>query len=873
MTHEDFNQMDAEALLTAYALGELEGEDKQSVERRLEEDAGLRGQLEQIQATAEMLRQEFQEEQTPQLTEAQRERIALHVDPPAQERIIEVKRRPMLLSGRFWAGSLMGAAACLLVVLNWPLLPTGERDLVAINGSKPVSIGGEEVGLDRKEFAQGTNERLGQLAGAPAEAVSTEGKGQRGAGNSVVVSGETGSVNTPILDPSVTQGAAYVFDGSSAMPDFRIEPSSEMIAPADEAKSEGENDAIVGGFAGGLFKTGEQVPPPPSSPMIVAPGKGSEVGYGEGSGGEADARSSVSHAMGGGRLSGPGGSFAAQSADRKKMGRNSREQTLILHSVTANNTLAFTDPIERRDVIRELLKNDVGRQRLLKGDIPELGVEFRPDFSREAYDPIVDNPFLRPTDNPLSTFSIDVDTASYSNVRRMINGGGVPPQDAVRIEEMLNYFSYAYEPPASDSDTPFAAHLEVNQAPWSPDHRLVKIGIKGKEVKVDERPATNLVFLIDVSGSMSPANKLPLLQQAFRMMVDRLNADDRVAIVVYAGAAGLVLPSTYCNDPDFIKRAISNLRSGGSTAGGAGIELAYKTAMDHYIEGGVNRVVLATDGDFNVGVSDDGSLVRLIEEKRETGVFLSVLGFGTGNFQDAKMEKLSNAGNGNFAYIDTMKEAKKVLVDQLAGTLVTIAKDVKIQVEFNPRKVGAYRLIGYENRVLAAEDFNNDTIDAGEIGAGHTVTALYEIVPVGAPVEVPVVDELKYQKPAPAVVESDELLTLKIRYKEPEGETSTKIEFPLLDAGTQLNDASVDYRFAAAVAEFGMILRGSPYKGTASFSSVLDLAEAGLGGDEHGYRAEFAGLVRRLAEKATPQAEPESSPPISPSSLPSTPEE
>ena len=468
-----------------------------------------------------------------------------------------------------------------------------------------------------------------------------------------------------------------------------------------------------------------------------------------------------------------------------------------------------------------------------------------PGHNTEQYDNIVENPFLTVVQNPLSTFSIDVDTASYSNMRRFLNQNAMPPPDSVRIEELVNYFSYEYEPPRGED--PFSANVEVAACPWNADHRLVRIGLKGWEIDEMDRPASNLVFLLDVSGSMSPVNKLPLLKSAMRMLVSKLDERDRVAIAVYAGASGLVLPSTTADNRETILGALDQLESGGSTNGGAGIELAYDVAAQNFVEGGINRVILATDGDFNVGTTSDGDLVRLIEEKAKTGVFLSVLGFGMGNLKDSKLEKLADKGNGNYAYIDTLNEARKVLVEEMGGTLITIAKDVKIQVEFNPAEVAGYRLIGYENRMLRAEDFNDDTKDAGEIGAGHTVTALYEIVPAGMPVDTPSVDPLRYQQPT-AMTDTafaGEIMTLKLRYKQPDGDTSKLLEFRVVDNGAGLYSATDDFKFASSVAAFGMILRGSEHKGAATFDTVLELAEDGLGGDAHGYRAEFIDLVRK----------------------------
>ena len=488
---------------------------------------------------------------------------------------------------------------------------------------------------------------------------------------------------------------------------------------------------------------------------------------------------------------------------------------------------------------------DLGRHAILRAQVlvpsyPSIAYP-PPAFNTEAYDPIDENPFLRATDNPLSTFSVDVDRASYSNVRRFINEGRRPPQDAVRIEELINYFSYDYAQP---TDThPFSVTTEVAIAPWNPGHKLVRIGLQGRKIATDKLPPSNLVFLIDVSGSMQPTNKLPLLKSAFRLLVNQLREEDQVAIVVYAGAAGLVLPSTPGDQKEKILQALENLAAGGSTAGGAGIQLAYQVAKENALAEGNNRVILATDGDFNIGMSSDAEMVRLIEDKREQGTFLSVLGFGDGNLKDAKMEKLADRGNGNYAYIDNILEAKKVLVNEMGGTLVTIAKDVKVQVEFNPLKVASYRLLGYENRLLRKEDFADDTKDAGDIGAGHSVTALYEIVPVGGSEEGKALAPLRYQK---ATVRSDahespELLFVKMRYKEPQGKTSQLLEHAVMD---QEKSPSTDFLFASAVAEFGLILRNSAHKGQATLEQVIARARRGKGSDEAGYRAEFI----RLAE-------------------------
>ncbi len=472
----------------------------------------------------------------------------------------------------------------------------------------------------------------------------------------------------------------------------------------------------------------------------------------------------------------------------------------------------------------------------------------RPRFNTEAYDLITDNPFIRVSQDSRATFSIDVDTASYANIRRFLTMNQLPPKDSVRIEEMINYFTYDY--PSPTGRHPIAAYTEVASAPWKPDHRLVRIGLKAKEIDVTNRPPSNLVFLIDVSGSMATPEKLPMLKSAMKLMVERLSEGDHVAIVTYAGASGLRLPSTAGDKKEIINAAIDSLNAGGSTNGGAGIVLAYETATSNFIRGGTNRVILATDGDFNVGVTSQGDLIRIIEEKAKSGVFLSVLGFGMGNYKDSTLEKLADKGDGNYAYIDTMNEARKVLVEEMSGTLLTVAKDVKIQVEFNPAEVNAYRLIGYENRALRHEDFNDDKKDAGDMGAGHSVTALFEVVPRGVEIDIPGVDPLKYQQPAQPLARGarGEILNLKIRYKEPEGDASQLSETAVIDRGAAFNSASADFRFAAAVASFGMILRESPYKGQSNLESVINIVEKSRGADKNGYRDEFVRLVKRAQE-------------------------
>ncbi|HEX2877224.1 MAG TPA: VWA domain-containing protein [Polyangiaceae bacterium] len=471
-------------------------------------------------------------------------------------------------------------------------------------------------------------------------------------------------------------------------------------------------------------------------------------------------------------------------------------------------------------------------------------VERDAEMNTENYAHITENPFLAVKSQPLSTFSVDVDTASYSNSRRILAEGTLPPKDAIRIEEWVNYFSYDYAKPSGN--TPFAVNTEVTSCPWNSAHKLVRIGIKGQEIREENVPPRNLVFLLDVSGSMMSADKLPLVKRGLALMTESLRPQDSIAIVVYAGNSGLVLPATPGSQRGKILKALDGLEAGGSTNGGEGIQLAYSVAQQQFKKGGINRVILATDGDFNVGTTSEGALTRLIEDKRKSGVFLTVLGFGTGNTKDSTMEMLADKGNGNYAYIDTLTEARKVLVREAGSTLVTIAKDVKLQVEMNPLKVASYKLIGYENRLLAKEDFNDDKKDAGEIGAGHTVTALYEIVPVGsAAPALPSVDPLKYQAPGTpsAAAASAELMTVSVRYKPPQGDVSTKFSVVVADSTKPIDQASDDYRFGVAVANVALVLRGSADVKQSSLESARALAAGAIGQDPHGDRREFLAMV------------------------------
>lgn len=533
--------------------------------------------------------------------------------------------------------------------------------------------------------------------------------------------------------------------------------------------------------------------------------------------------------------------------------KNNIDVTLKMASTAMDEVVVVGYGVQRKNDI-------VGSMPTLQGNVAGIQIrgsrtyksgrkanfQYQNDFNTEEYDHISENNFHKVTDDPISTFSIDVDAASYSNIRRFLNSNQLPPADAVRVEEMINYFHYDYPQPINGD--PFSINTEISNCPWNEKHKLVMIGLQGKKIPAENLPASNLVFLIDVSGSMESPNKLPLVKSSLKLLTDQLREQDKISIVVYAGNAGLALPATSGCNKIKIKEAIDQLEAGGSTAGGAGIKLAYQIAKENFMKKGNNRIILCTDGDFNVGVSSNGDLERIIEKERESGVFLTVLGYGMGNYKDSKMEILADKGNGNHAYIDGESEAKKVLVNEFGGTMFTIAKDVKLQIEFNPARVQGYRLIGYENRLLNKEDFNDDKKDAGELGSGHTVTALYEIIPAGIEDDfLKNVDDLKYQKKAKSSKASGsaEILTVKFRYKEPSGSQSKLIEHPVIDHEIAFDHASENFRFAASVAEFGMLLTNSQFKSASSFSHVIQTAKNAKGKDVEGYRKEFIALVKK----------------------------
>ncbi len=704
--------------LTAYALGEMDAEERADFEQALAKDPAARAEVEAIQALGGRIRTEFAKSPAPALTEAQRASVA------------KAARRRVPL-----AILLMPVAACLIGAVAY---------LVTRTAGAPAVFEADEA---HTGYAQ-------------AEAPPAQPRGLRGPNGAVA----------PVLRERVDVPATV-----------EEVPEAPHKAPAP-----------------GLREPGDPEPPPPpaSAPGCPAPGPTTPAG--------------------------PSVAMVLEATGGDSGGAHARMAEELIRRLEVENA-AFRDDARFKKRYAELLL-----------ELEQSGLA----FDREAYDRIRDNPFIRVADEDSSTFSIDVDTASYANVRRFLaQEHRLPPPDAVRVEEMINYFAYGYEPPAAGSPHPFRIHVEVAACPWDAAHRLARVAIKGKVIDHRERPASNLVFLVDVSGSMDEPSKLPLVQASLRLLAESLGEKDRVAIVVYAGAAGLVLPST--GDKRQVVEAIERLRAGGSTAGAAGIELAYRVAAENFVKDGVNRVILCTDGDFNVGISDDGSLTRLIEEKAKTGVFLSVLGFGTGNYQDAKMQQLADKGNGNHAYIDSILEARKVLGEEMSATLVTIAKDVKVQLFFNPKTVAGFRLIGYENRLLAKQDFNDDTKDAGEIGAGHCVTALYEIVPAGSEVPgPPAVDKNPFVAEAEAAIDAESLFQLRLRYKQPDGDASELLEQIVRDGAGTFDGATPDFRWAAAVAAFGMTLRGTAGMG---LDAVLEIAKGAAGDDK--YRREFLELV------------------------------
>ncbi len=808
---------------TAFVFGELDPQQAAAFEQQLRQSSELQATVASIREAVAALENEFAAD-TPQLNDADRQRVASAMQ-PENATASAAATSPVTAAtpnrvGRRWVILLASAAALLLVAgLTLPNLnrsmTAGKVDDELRQEMNRIESENEMLRSEKQAIEQQLRAYNATTAPTAIAAQSTESPAPRSERS---IAAEPRSMTTP----KAALSSAPQAGGAPAETTAATEMDTMRSAPLPPAG--------VGAAA------------PPASFQTRGPENGRQV------------RQGLKESMEGVMMDGMGGMGG---------GRAAAEKAAPVSSQSLSTGLA-----ERPEPVPSV---QPGSDRAVAAAEVQLDPNFSEDFERpmtrrrflrpirngDRFAPIVDNPFRSPREAPLSTFSIDVDTASYAKVRMdLMQNNRLPDPNAVRIEEMINYFDYDYPPPAADAEAPFAAAMEIAGCPWNPNHRLARIGIKGRVIE-QERPPSNLVFLLDVSGSMNRPNKLPLVVNGMRMLVNQLDENDSVAIVVYAGAAGMVLDATPGDQKKTIYDALDRLRAGGSTNGGEGIRLAYELAREHFIDGGTNRVILCSDGDFNVGVTGTEQLVDMAAENARDDVFLTVLGFGTGNHNDAMMEKISNRGNGNYAFIDSADEARKVFVDQMHGTLVTIAKDVKIQVELNPREVRSYRLIGYANRMLAAEDFNDDTKDAGEIGAGHSVTALYEIVPVrsGSTADGrPLVDDLKYQQAADLSEQSDsgEMLTLKLRYKPPTGDTSTLLQFPVSDSGKPFEQTDQDFQFAASVAAFGMLLRDSRYKGEANYDMVEEIAASAADGDRTGYREEFLSLVEKAQRLSRP---------------------
>ena len=835
---------------TAYALGEITDENERAeIESILEQSSEARRLVEEIRRTAGLLREEFQTEPSINLTREQRSRI---------EAKATVRRN--------WFGLrpawVMAGAAVVLFLVSFVIIRQVEEDITP-RQKQQISVTPLKQKIESTQDTESpsalkvpststttvkTMEKMKpesttpDVTVYPADTLPTESITQY-ASLGGIVTDSSGSVlpgaTVEVIDDSnrTKEKTTTNHDGRYVFPRLSLGPHTVI---ADQKNFQKKTVTNLTLYAEQKARLNFSLPPRGAATKIEVTTSAEQLLLENAPVGKVIDKEQVT--------------------ELPLVGRNKLDLVKAMSGVVGDDTFSNTKATSFAGVGANMVNlqqdgvtvNDVRYPQMMpphwrrKGERPWPPLRKQDgEFNTESYDHISDNPFLDVVQNPLSTFSIDVDTASYSNVRRYLDNGTLPPKDAVRIEELVNYFDYDYKGPKDNK--PFAVNFELTEAPWNPEHRLLRIGIKGREIKPDKRPNSNLVFLLDVSGSMDTENKLPLVKKSLNLLLDQLTESDRVAIVVYAGASGVVLPSTSGDHKEKIRYAIDRMHAGGSTNGASGIILAYQTAKENFFRGGVNRVILATDGDFNVGITNQGDLTRLIEEKAKSGIFLSALGFGMGNYKDSTLETLANKGRGNYAYIDNINEAKKVFVEQINSTLVTIAKDVKIQVEFNPGRVNAYRLIGYENRLMAKEDFNDDTKMAGVIGAGHAVTALYELVPAGVKAPKPDVDPLKYQKPVQpsSSAGSDEVVTVKIRSKEPEKETSVLSEFVVKESKNKFRDASRDFKFAAAVAAFGMSLRDSPYKGSANMEQALEWAKEGKGTDKHGYRQEFIRLIHR----------------------------
>jgi Ca-activated chloride channel family protein len=812
--------------LTAYVLNELDPKERKIIEAEIRDNPILKKEIAAIRTVCGMLANDFKNEPVLTLSPAQKKTVR---EGDSQHGNVSARKKQNFSFGfRLWVP--LAAAAVVMVVTVPKYLKMQDPTSVSRLGRLP-----EVQEMDKAIGPKASDEEAEQNRSsdtAKSKKVNKdEGEAQSKLSNPAAKSAVTGDAKEVAFVPASNDGTEQTFDDTVGASEERSKNRKESLNLPEITSDRGRHDvqdmnpAPTEKSPVGLQKYVKAPPPSTNTKGMANAGRGqSQSSYGLGSPGAGSLGLRGSENKQQPNFFGAGSGGVAHGVNLSQLGTMDSKSEGKRSGLSRRQAGVGADKLSDRRIIED---------QSIDG---EAG-------NTEAYDHIVDNPFYLSQKDPLSTFSIDVDTASYANMRRFLLDGQKPPKDSIRIEEMINYFGYDYAGPTNER--PFSVDVEIGEAPWEKTHRLVKIGIQGKKIDWGKRPASNLVFLLDVSGSMQEATRLPLLKESLKMLVENLGERDRVAIVVYAGASGVVLNSTAADQKTTIMDALDKLMAGGSTNGGSGITLAYKIAQDNFVKDGINRVILATDGDFNVGTTNEGDLTRLIEQKAKTGVFLTVLGFGMGNIKDSTLEKLADKGNGNYGYIDSIAEAKKLLVEQAGGTMITIAKDVKIQVEFNPEEVSAYRLIGYENRILKHQDFNNDKIDAGEIGSGHSVTALYEVVPKGVKVPVPGTDALKYQAVSPVKSGTGELLTLKLRYKEPKASTSNLIEAVVKDSGKSFAATSDGFKFASAVAEFGMLLRESEYKGSATFASTLQILEdsAALKGDS--YKQEFLSLVKK----------------------------
>ncbi len=812
--------------LTAYALGELNDTEKAEVEAFLNENEAARNEVAKIREAAQWLSAELGAEAPAGLSELEQARIL------DQARKAKPARR---VHWRRWAVAVMIPFVLSVGLLGY-LWATTNAGVV----SPFVYTLGEPTFFDKAVALRWRwHNTLAELWAPSTPATGTQ---------VASVSANAPKVGAEIHDLKLSMTAPKDINGNGApVPAVAPAKAPQSNDPWNTIGTKTMSQQPVIGMPDEVAQVSASAPAPAAPPAEAPAAQGA-------SGGLQDVQV-------GGNLQ-VRGNYSASKEEKAKAIRLNAQAPAVPESVSGQlralgyggigaNAPAVSQPAPEKSKPAEPTQNFLAYVRPVPPPTPVPNAE--------SYPVLPENTFQRVSDAPLSTFGLDVDTASYANVRRFLTQGTLPPGEAVRIEELVNYFKYDY--PKPEGDAPFSVTVDAHPCPWAPTHTLARIGVRGRELNTETRPPANLVFLIDVSGSMGDADKLPLLKKGMALLTQTVTANDRVSIVTYASGTGVALYPTPGDNKAAIENIINGLQAGGSTNGEGGIQQAYDLARRAFIQGGVNRVILATDGDFNVGVSDTGTLVGMIEQQAKTGVALSVLGFGQGNLKDERLMALADKGNGNYAYIDSFQEARKALLEQATGTLFTIARDVKIQVEFNPGRVGAYRLLGYEKRMLAAQDFNDDRKDAGEIGAGHTVTALYELVPPGEAINPPQTDPLKYQAntapaPAPPATDSPEMMTVKLRFKPPTGDVSTRFDVPV-PATIVTAETRPDFQFASAVAAFGMLLRHSSFAGTATMDMVINLAQQGKGADGEGLRAEFINLARTAsALLGTPRPQP-----------------